>query len=381
MSRPLKILHVTTTTDRGGAEVQLLEFITHSSPDQMVHHVVCLRPLGVLAARMEQAGATVESLNLSSNPAMLLKGLWGLRRIIKLFQPTVINSWLYHANLLALLAKPFPPPPLLWGVHNSGIDPNYLKYNTRLLMSACAKLSSWPKGIVTNSEKGRTYHVNAGYPLAGFEVILNGFDTDRFRPDLQERTRLRNKLGLTPERVLLGMVSRFDPVKNHAGFLRAAARAVALRPELAFVALGTDVTPQNPALSLALQSPLKDHCFLLGESDEIPNWLTAMDAHVLNSFSEGLSNAVGEAMAAGLPQISTAVGDNTIMIGDCGIIIPPADEDALVKAMLEIVDMGAAGREQLGQKARQRIKDHFSPASNVQNYYKIYKQLIANSGH
>jgi glycosyltransferase involved in cell wall biosynthesis len=156
---------------------------------------------------------------------------------------------------------------------------------------------------------------------------------------------------------------------------------VELRPELAFLALGMDVTPRNPALAAALRPPLVEHCFLLGESDEVPLWLAAMDAHVLSSFSEGLSNAIGEAMAAGLPQIATAVGDNTIMVGDCGIIIPPADDDALVKAMLQIVDMGASGRERLGQKARQRIKDHFSPANNVQNYYEKYKQMIAKPGH
>ena len=379
MTQPLKVLHVITTTDLGGAEVQLLGLIAKSDHRQMRHHVVCLRPRGVLAAQMEQAGATLQSMDLSASPVLLPRGILALRRIIQRAEPHVINSWLYHANLLAVLANPKDGAPILWGLYNSALDPKFLSLNSRMVMRACAWLSKRPRGIMANSQEGKSYHLGEGYPASRFEVIVNGFDTERFRPDPRERQRRRQELGLGPERILLGLVGRYDPVKNHAGFLRAAAKAAGQRPELAFVSLGTEVVPSNPALAQALREPLAGRCFLLGESEEVPQWLTAMDAHVLCSFSEGFSNAIGEAMAVGLPQIVTDVGASAYLVGGCGIVIPPDDEDALVRAMVDMVDIGQAGRQAMGQKARQRIKEHFSLEHNVAQYYSLYQQMMASA--
>lgn len=375
MHEPLKVLHVITTTDRGGAEAQLLRLISHSPTLKLSHHVVCLRPRGVLADEIETAGSTLECLDLSPQPSRLWGGMRRLQACLEHMQPDIIQSWLYHANLLALLAKPADGPPLLWSLHSSKLGSESLGRYTRLVMYACRRLSKRPQAIMANSEEGRRYHQDQGYPSGHFHVIPNGFDPDIFKPDQPERAKRRVELGLNDDRVLVGLVARFDPVKNLPGFLKAAALARAQRPQLAFLLLGSGVIEDNPALASALSPPLRGHCFLLGESNQVPAWLAAMDVHASFSNSEGFSNAIGEAMAAGLPQIVSDVGDSALLNGECGEVIPAGDEAALAKAMVSMVDLGAEGRASLGALARQRIKDHFSLANNVAAYYDLYRQI------
>ena len=171
------------------------------------------------------------------------------------------------------------------------------------------------------------------------------------------------------------MVARFDPMKDFPCFLRAAEQTAQKEPRARFVLLGKGVTPDNPALAPASLGALMGRVFLLGRRDDVPRWLNAMDLHVLSSaFGEGLSNALGEAMACGLPNLASDVGDNAFLLGDCGHIVPPGRPEELSGGMLSLLAMEPEKRLALGQKARQRIQNEFSLEKMTTAFEKLYQE-------
>ena len=377
MPAPRRIVHVITGTGVGGAENQLLRLIGGSSPG-FRHTVVSLEPEGPLAEAMRRAGAEVVSLGLKPGPAALFHGVPALAKILRRKKPDLVQAWMYHANLLAQMAAFVSKTgPMVWGIRCTDMDPAQYGRATRLVMGACAKLSNLPRLVVANSKAGAGFHVAGGYPAAKMRVVPNGFDSETFLPDQGLRASARSELGLGEDHLVAGMVARFDPMKDFPGFLRAAEEVAAKEPRARFILLGKNVSPDNPALAGADRGALAGRMFLLDRREDVPRWLNAMDLHVLSSaFGEGFSNAIGEAMACGLPNLATDVGDNAFLVGDCGRIVPPGRPGDMAGAMLDLFAMDNEARLALGQRARQRILENFSLASMVAATEEIYRELL-----
>ena len=378
MPSPLRIMQVITGTGVGGAENQLLRLVGGSSPGYR-HTVVSLEPEGPLAEPLRRAGAEVVSLGLSPGPAALARGVPALAGLIRREKPDLVQSWMYHANLLAQLAALFAGRrPVVWGIRCTDMDPAQYGRSTRLVMSACARLSRLPRLVAANSKAGAKFHVAKGYPAGRMRVIPNGFDTETFSPDADLRAAARAELGLSDHYLLAGMVARFDPMKDFPCFLQAAEEVARKEPLARFVLLGKGVTAGNPALAQAGQGALKGRVFLLGRRENVPRWLNAMDLHVLSSaFGEGFSNAIGEAMSCGLPNLATGVGDNAFLIGDAGRTVPPARPQELAEAMLDLLGLDLPERKALGRKARERIMRDFSQEAMVAATESLYREVLA----
>ena len=376
MAGPTRILHVITGTGVGGAENQLLRLIGGGSPG-FKHHVVSLEPEGPLAESLRKAGAKVESPGLSPGPAALFRGVRFLAGLIRRERPDVIQAWMYHANLLSQLAALAAGyKPVIWGIRCTDMDPARYGLSTRLVMSACAWLSRLPRLVVANSRAGADFHLGKGYPANKMMVIPNGFDTEAFAPDDKLRAEARAELGLSEEHLVAGMVARFDPMKDFPCFLEAAAKVARKEPRARFLLLGKGVTPDNPALAGALQGELGGRVFLLGRKEDVPRWLNAMDLHVLPSaFGEGFSNAIGEAMACGLANVASDVGDNAFLVGDCGRIFKPGRPEALAVAVLEMFSAGSEKRRAMGESARRRVRENFSLEAMVAAHEELYREI------
>lgn len=377
MSRPLSILHVITSTQVGGAETQLAQLVAATAGGGLRHFVVGLSAPGPRAAAMMAAGAQVVSLGLHPGPAAVVKGLPPLVRLMRQVRPHVVQTWLYHADLLGLLAaRVAQAGPVVWGVRCSDMDLARYRLATRLVVRSCAALSGQPAAIVTNSHAGAQLHVRLGYPAHKLRVIPNGYDTQHFRPDPQAREEVRGHLKLAPRELLVGHAARFDPMKDHATFLAAAARLAQRLPTAHFLCLGLGVEPSNPALRAAILPPLAGRVHLLGRREDAARWLAALDVHVSSSaFGEGLSNAVGEAMACGVPNVVTRVGDSAELVGETGRSVPPRSPEALAAALEELLSLPAASRLELGQAARRRIEEHYSLAAMASAYLGLYGSL------
>ncbi|MEO0035230.1 MAG: hypothetical protein RLZZ501_1253, partial [Pseudomonadota bacterium] len=284
LARP-PIVHVITGLGTGGAEGMLARLARRSRAFR--HVVVSLTGPGTIGPALRRDGVEVIALGLPPGPRALA-GLPRLARLLRRLRPALVQTWLYHADLLGTLAAGLAGGlPVAWSLRCSDMD--RARYGR--LVGLLARLSPRPRLVIANAEAGRAWHRDQGYRPRAWAVIANGIDTDRFRPDPEARARWRAALGAGPETVLVGMVARVDPMKDHAGFLAAATAAAALRPEIALVVAGTGTeTLPGPA------------AHRLGEVADVAGLYAALDIVVLASrFGEGFPNVVAEAMACGRP--------------------------------------------------------------------------------
>ncbi len=377
MTTPPLVCHVITSTAAGGAETQLLQLVRGAGQTGVRHRVICLGREGVLAPELARAGADPLCLGLEPGPGALLRGLPRLAAALRRLGPALVQSWLYHADLMALLASPLAgSPPLVWSLRCSDMDLSRYSRATRLVLKANIRLSRLPVAIVANSHSGARWHAGLGYCARRLQVIANGFDTRRFCPDPRARAEQRRRLGLKESHILVGHLARWDPMKDQATLLEAFALALAEEPRLRLLMLGPGLEDDNPGLAACRRPPLAGRCFLLGYQDRVERWLAALDLHLLSSLSEGLCNAVGEAMAAGVPNLVTDTGDNRRLVGDTGLVVPPGRPPELARGLLQMVAWGRDERRRRGRAARRRIQEGYSLAAMRSAYAALYRRLL-----
>src|SRR6185312_11674078 len=198
----------------------------------------------------------------------------------------------------------------LWGVHQSLYSFAYEKSLTVLVIKLGALLSRAPGGIVYASKTGAGQHEAHGYNREKTLVFHQGFDTEKFAPSEEARFAVCRELGIPNDTLLIGMIGRYHPVKDHASFLRAAERVLNSRSEVRFILCGKGVDHNNPALrTLVEETQIRNRIHLLGERRDIERIMAALDIAVSSSCSEGFPNVVGEAMSSGVPCVVTAVSD------------------------------------------------------------------------
>lgn len=372
----LTVAHLITTLERGGAEAMLAKLVRAQAPLGVRSLVISLTGPGVYGPELEREGVAVWSLGMRRGvpePAALLRLVGILRRE----RPQLLQSWLYHADLLALLAAPLAGvPKLCWNIRCSDMDMSRYSRLSRWLLRLLARLSGRPDAVLVNSEAGLQLHQRLGYRPRSWQVIANGFDIGRYRPDPAARREIRAELGLSEDHLAVGLIARFDPMKDHAGFLAAAAQVAQRLPQARFVLAGREVEPGNPAFAAASSGALAGRVSLLGPRSDVPRLMAALDLCCLGSaFGEGFPNVVGEAMACGVPCVATDVGDASRVIGETGRVVPPGNPAALAAALTELLDSPPETRRRLGAAARQRIEDEFSIEIIARRYLDLYRRL------
>lgn len=364
VSPPLRVLHVITGLGVGGAESMLTRLATLAPPSLLTQRVVALVPGGPNRAVLEQAGIGVADLGMTRG----MPSLGALRRLaaeIRDFAPDVVQSWMYHADLCALAARALSgcSPRLAWGVRCSDMDTRRYGPLLRMVIRACALLSGRPDAVVANSVAGRDVHLGLGYAPRRFEIIPNGIDVTRFRPDAERRAALRARLGIAADRPLVAQVARVDPMKDYDGLLAALDRV----PEVdaLLIGAGTEDLPAGP----------RRH--RLGRRSDVADLLCAADVIVSSSaFGEGFSNALAEGMACGLPAVTTDVGDARLVVGDSGLVVPPGDPAALADAIRALATEDAAQHAARAAAARAHVVDNFAIDVIIRRFAVFYADLV-----
>src|SRR5688572_14812527 len=273
--------------------------------------------------------------------------------------------------------------PVVWGIHQADLDPQWNKRLTLWTAKTCARLSRYvPRRIVFVSQAALQLHATVGYAANSMEVIPNGFDLREFRPDPAARLSLQRELQIPGDTLVIGMASRFHPQKDHHNFIRAAARLQAMTPRVHFVLCGRGVTRDNAQLvEWIAEAGIQAQCHLLGERRDTPRLFAAMDVATSSSASEAFPLAVGEGMACGTPCVVTDVGDSALIVGETGRVVAPRDPVALAAAWRELIEAGPEVRRSLGMAARRRVQQHFDLPAIVERYQTIYAQLAARALH
>lgn len=364
----MKVLHVITGLHTGGAERMLanLCILEHRAGRSPV--VVSLISGGAHFERLRGAGVSVISLGMKDGVPSL-GALLRLAQILRDEKPDVVQSWMYHADLYALLALWLSGrrrrTRLFWGVRCSDVDLGRYGIALRAVVRLCALLSRFPDGIVANSHAGVGAHRRLGYPAARLTVIDNGFDDDLFRPDPERRREIRTSLGLSDEDFAIVCVARVDALKDFPTLCAALERLDGVTCLAA--GKGTETLP--PARGLVG----------LGERRDIPALLNGCDLLVSASVSEGFSNVVGEAMASGVPVVATDVGDARRIVGIAGRVVPPGEPAALAQAIAGLRD-DPQTRRAMGKAGRQRVEAFFSLKRSAEAFAALYRQADGAAG-
>lgn len=374
----MKILHLITGLSTGGAEMMLYKLVSQMDRDKFDIHVISLTDIGPIGERIQSLGIPVDALGMKRgipDPRRLLKLISLLKKNI----PDLIQTWMYHSDLMGgLAAKLAGNIPVVWGIRHSNLDPEGNKSITIWTAKICALLSRWlPVKIVCCSEASKKVHTILGYDPERMVVIPNGFDLNLFKPDLEGKTSIRQELGISEDTILIGMAGRFDPQKDHRNFIKAAALLQEEISNVQFLLCGDDITWENRKLSKWIDEVgLHRYFYLLGRRNDIPRVMTTLDIASSSSYGEGFPNVVGEAMACGTPCVVTDVGDSALIVGKTGIVVPPGDPDALALAWKKLIGIGKDKRQKLGHNARLRIREKFSLSSVVKRYEDLYKCVV-----
>jgi glycosyltransferase involved in cell wall biosynthesis len=378
MTSSATIVHLISGLSSGGAEMMLYKLLSGLDRRRFRSVVVSLTPGGALAPRIEALGLPVHSLGMRRGQPTP-RALWTLVQLLRRERPALLQTWLYHADLLGTLAAPLARVPrLAWNIRASDMDLTRYRRLSRLTRAACARLSARPQVVIVNSEAGRRYHQQLGYHPRAWAFIPNGINLDEFAPDPGHRRAVRAELGLPPDAPLIGLIARRDPMKDHATFFQAAARVARDRPGVHFLLAGHGVTPDDPLLARLLAATgLAGHAHLLGERRDVPRLTAALDLATLSSaYGEGFPNVLGEAMACAVPCVATAVGDSARIVGDTGAVVPPRDPAALARAWSALLTLPPADRAALGERARRRIADRYALPTIIRHYEHFYDRLL-----
>lgn len=358
---PEAILFLTRSLDRGGAERQLV--VLAKGLARRGHAVVVAVFFGGGAYEAELVEAGVRVTNLDKQGRWdVLPFLIRLVCLLRKERPAVMHSYLGVPNILATVLKPLlPGTRIVWGVRASNVDLSHYDWLLRLAYALERRLARFADRIIANSYAGKCYAVSNGFPAGKVVVIPNGINTEYFRFDPKGRQRVRSEWGVGEDEILVGLVARLDPMKDHPTFLEAASRISRERHDVRFVCVG-DGSPDHVerikrrVVALGLTGQL----ILTGARDNMPSIYSALDiATSTSAFGEGFSNTIAEAMACGVPCVVTDVGDSALIVGDTGSVVVPADHSVLAAAIQRLISLPPKERRALGDKCRVRIVSEF----------------------
>ena len=375
----MRLLHIITGLNNGGAEANLYRLVT--SDRQNTHQIISMMGVGVYGDRLAASGIPVHTLNMTRG-RISLKGLTRLYRLIRDINPEVVQTWMYHADLIGgAAARITGKSAVVWGVRAAATDRAYYSRSTQVVVWMCAALSRVvPRTIIVNSARGRIIHRTLGYPDNRMVVVPNGYDYSQFRPDANSRMKVRDELGIKQNQILIGMVARWDPIKDHANLITAISLLKAEKlPYWSCLLVGPDMDWTNDRLSELLDKHgVRDRVILIGPRHDIPAIMNALDLHVLSSVAEAFPNVVAEAMACSTPVVVTDVGDTALIVGETGWVVPPSNSralaDALKESMLSIEDQETWLQRRAA--SRTRIVEDFSLERMLGSYSRIWRRTL-----
>jgi glycosyltransferase involved in cell wall biosynthesis len=363
--RSRKILYVTAGLRGGGAEAMLVRLATARPGVADEITIASLLPAEAHMGRLRAAGIEVIELRFDRGGGVAA-GLARLARLIAKSRPDIVQGWMYHGDLAALVALVLSGrrrrTHLIWSIRCSAMDWRSYGLGLALIVKACALLSRWPDVVTANSAAGLKSHLALGYCPRRAEVVANGVDVDEFRPDAAARRAVRTELGIPDDAIVLVHVARVHAMKDHGSFLT----AIAALPELSALLVGAG-TENLPSARNLLR---------LGHRHDVARFFAAADFVVSSSrFGEGFSNVLAEGMACGLPAVATDVGDAKLIIGETGLVVPPERPDALAAAIRTLAAESAMVRAERGSRARARIVENFALEHPIRRYVELYESL------
>lgn len=367
-------MHIITGLGGGGAE-SVLYRLCKNDLDNNKHVVVSMMGEGKYGPLLKEIGIDVYTLDMSVGK-ISISGLIKLYCLIRRISPDIVQTWMYHADLIGgIIARLAGIKKIFWNIRHTTLEKGVSKKSTIMIAKLCAKLSGIiPYKIICCASSALDVHADLGYKEDKLVIIKNGYELNKFTPDSEKGMVLRQSFSIE-DKIVLGMVGRYSPLKDHNNLLQSIDIVGKQTSDFVCLLVGNGLTNQNEELVEKIrQLDLSDHILLLGQRNDIPEVMNALDLHILSSMSEGFPNVLAEAMACGTPCITTDVGDASVIVGETGWIVPPKNPEALADAILVAVE--ARKDFELWQVRKNACREHivsnFSIESMVENYNKVW---------
>lgn len=374
----MKIVHIIVGLGVGGAELALKRLLeAHKDNHNYLHSVISLTTTGDVGQQLQMLGFEIRALGMQSALNIPVT-LWKLIRLLRTEEPHIVQTWMYHADLLGgFAARLAGIRNVVWGIRSTNIDAKGSRATT-IVRQVCAALSHYlPHTIVCVAHAAWQSHVAVGYDANRMVVIPNGFDFLRLHATAEQRQALRNHCHFENNDLVVGFLGRFHPDKGQHNFVQAAGFLAKKYEDVRFLMVGRDLDASNLQLNQWISDTgFADRFVVLGERSDVPICLAAMDVFCLSSQTEAFPNVVAEAMAMGLPCVVTDVGDAAMLVADTGVVVPKENPEALAIGVGQLLAMPYVARHLLGQKARSRIQTEFSMARCTDRFEAVYQKVI-----
>jgi glycosyltransferase involved in cell wall biosynthesis len=362
----LKVVHVITKLDVGGAQETALNILTGLDRETFAPCLVCGLETGSTGSLHHEARRrgvevhVVPSLVRRLSPLRDLAAGYQLWRFMKRVGPDVVHTHSSKAGVLGRAAAHLAGTAVVvHSVHGWSFRPYQPAWVQRLAVLAERLMATTCDLLVVVAEADRREGLKRGVGTPEqYRVIRNGVAINRIAAAGASAATVRRQLGVPAGSPLVGSVMRLAPPKDPGTFLRAVALVASNRPDTRFAVIG-DGPGRHDAEALAVELGVSDQVIFAGVRRDVAEVLGALDLFVLSSTSEGLPRVVVEAMAAGVPVVASDVGGVSEVVDDgvTGRLVPPADPDALAAAMLDVLDHPRTSG-QLARSARAAIAGH-----------------------
>lgn len=365
-----RIAFCITELDVGGAEKTLVQLVRRLDRTEWEPRVFCLGPWAPLVSVLQDAGVPVQcfdAVHLWDAPRVV----WQLRRALAEFRPAILQSFLFHANILGRVAGAWAGVPhRLSGIRVAERRSAFYGLVDRWTNFLVEKNICVSRGVADFCEQ------QVGLPPHKTVVIPNGVDLEPFATATPIRW---SEVGLPDEAVVWLTIARLEPQKGLGDLLAAAEIVHRTLPETWFVIVGDG--PDRARLEeQAAAQPGGSRIRFLGRREDVPRLLRGAFGLVVSSRWEGMPNVVLEAMAAGKPVISTAVEGTAELIaeGETGLRVPVADPHSLGMAIQRLTDAPARAAA-FGTKAQQMIRESFTTEALAEKYVALYRALLTGA--
>lgn len=372
----MRVLHIIVGLDVGGAE-SMLKRLVESAPASISETVVVsLTSLGVIGESLRTRGVCVYTLSMSSALDFPI-ALWRLVRLIRQYQPAIVQTWMYHSDLLGgLAARLAGSCSVVWNIRSTAIPQGALSA-TFWLVRLCAICSYFiPDRIICCANSAQAAHIKLRYAAHKMSVVSNGYDFSVFELNLKSRARGRLELGFKDGDIVIGVVGRFDPLKDFHNFVTAASCMVAKRDDVKFLMVGRGNEWSNATLRGWIEAAgLVEQFKLVGQQTDVTYYLSAMDVFCLSSVNEAFPNVLVEAMAIGLPCVVTRAGDAADILGDDNFVVPVKHSVVLADALLRMCDLDPVERRKIGERNAKKVREEYGIEKIRQKYQAVYDDV------
>ena len=371
-SRPLSVLHVVDSLEPGGLERVVTDLAC--AQRRHGHHVVVFSIKQTEGFRVELEAAGIPVVIGDKQRPFDLRVLRRLRAAAAQQQTDVVHAHNFMPNYYsaAALLGMRHAPVLVGSCHDMG---------TRLENRKLRWIYGWAlrrtQRVAMVGQQVLDRYMASGLVSADrAQKVLNGIPVDRFAPSAERRMQARQRLGLPPHALVIGCVGRLVALKNHASLIQAMPELIRCHPDLQVVIVGYG--PEHNALQrLAQTLGVGEHLHITGQRQDVADLLPGFDIFALPSRTEGLSIALLEACASGLPVVATRVGGNPEIIHheSTGLLVPSDDIPALTEALMRLLDSEEA-RRVLGAAARTWVSEHASIDATYLAHDCLYRQAL-----